>query len=599
MRKDKALIGQSEALAREKRGHYRSRIALTRGELLLNNPERAEMYLDACPDQRQWEWHHLKNRLHAERRTLTATLPNHASLTHLLTFSRDGKRLFASCSRVAITVWDVSTGKEAVGVKRPGIPFSGMFALGRDGQLLMETLSRPQRILTMWEPTSARKVFTLPLRIGLSSADFSPDGRFVALGGRDGMVKLLDAKTGQEVRGLGQLGGPARTLAFSPDGKRLAAGVNRGVALKVWDVGTGQEALAVEAPSSGRLVWSPDGRFLATNSGKAVNLWDSHTGKMVASLETRFGVADLMTFSPDGERLAVGERLGVGGNGLIRIWDVGKRRELFAIPLLGYLQSLTYSPDGKFLAAGVGNEVKLFDARTGPGVLVIRRDNGWALSVSFSPDSRQLAATYGDGTVRFYETATGREVQALVHSLTQAARAAAFSPDGSRFASAGSDGVIQVWDRATSRPVCKCVGHRGGINRVAFSPDGERLASASEDKTVKLWAVATGRELRTLTGHAPGVDCLAFSPDGQRLASGASLSRGRDGKTHPSEVKVWDLAMGKEILGWQIPSSIYSPGPDRMERPDHHPGRWERGRGDLLGCEHRGRSVALWRRAEV
>jgi WD40 repeat protein len=72
-----------------------------------------------------------------------------------------------------------------------------------------------------------------------------------------------------------------------------------------------------------------------------------------------------------------------------------------------------------------------------------------------------------------------------------------------------------------------------------------------------LWD-ATGKELLTLTGHAPGVECLAFSPDGQRFASGASLFRDINGKTYPSEVKVWNVSTGKELLSWQIPSGIFS-----------------------------------------
>ena len=139
-------------------------------------------------------------------------------------------------------------------------------------------------------------------------------------------------------------------------------------------------------------------------------------------------------------------------------------------------------------------------------------------------------------------------------------RSIAFSPDCSRLVSAG-DGknlTIQTWDLATGQAVSRWQGHGEGVNRVASSRGGDRLASTGFDKVVKVWA-ATGQELLTLTGHAsPFIEALAFSPDGQRLASGTVLFVGEAGKKHPPEVKVWDLATGKEHLGWRVPGSISS-----------------------------------------
>jgi WD40 repeat protein len=134
----------------------------------------------------------------------------------------------------------------------------------------------------------------------------------------------------------------------------------------------------------------------------------------------------------------------------------------------------------------------------------------------------------------------------------------AFSPSGSHLASVGDDELVKVWDLTSGQAACTCKGHRDGINCVAFSPDGRRLASAGHEKTVRLWDATTGQELLTLAGHTSGVDCLAFRPDGQVLASGSSLYRDRSGKTHPSQLKVWDLTTGKEGVTVTLPSSIFS-----------------------------------------
>jgi dipeptidyl aminopeptidase/acylaminoacyl peptidase len=161
---------------------------------------------------------------------------------------------------------------------------------------------------------------------------------------------------------------------------------------------------------------------------------------------------------------------------------------------------------------------------------------GPIFSVAESPDGTILAAGGQDGAIRFWETATGKELRALTgHS--ERVKSVAFSTDGKTLVSGGKDKSVRLWDVATGQQRRRLEGHQGEVASVGFSPDGKLLASASLDLTVRLWETASGKELRQLRGHTGAVFCVAFSPDGKTLASA-----GKD-----RIVRLWDVAAGKEL----------------------------------------------------
>jgi WD40 repeat protein len=284
------------------------------------------------------------------------------------------------------------------------------------------------------------------------------------------------------------------SVAFSPDGRRLASGSWNNT-IKLWDVATGQGVRTLRGHTDWVLsvAFSPDGRLLASASGDhTVKLWDVETGQEVRTLRGHNGGVQSVAFSPDGRLLASGSR-----DSTVILWDVETGQTVRT--LSGHtkqVRSVAFSPDGRLLASASSDQtVKLWDVETGQAVRTLRGHTFWVESVAFSPDGRLLASASSDQTVKLWDVATGQAVRTL-RGHTDWVRSVAFSPDGRLLASGSDDQTVKLWDVGvatkdfSSPPEVRTLrGHTASVESVAFSPDGRLLASASDDGTVRLWGI--------------------------------------------------------------------------------------------------------------
>ncbi|MCQ8774165.1 CHAT domain-containing WD40 repeat protein [Streptomyces telluris] len=216
-----------------------------------------------------------------------------------------------------------------------------------------------------------------------------------------------------------------------------------------------------------------------------------------------------------------------------------------------WVHALAFHPDGRRLATGSRNRVRVWDALTGNRIWE-QPVGGWLSSVfaaAFSPGGRRLVTGGADNTVRIWASSNGEELLRLRHD--HVVFGVAFSPDGFRVASASADRTVRLWDSTSGDPMLR-ITHDQVVTDVAFSPDGTRLASASADRSVRLWSLGGDALLRLRHDHA--VKAVAFSPDGGRLATA-----GDDGC-----VRVWDAGSGHRLLlvrhGDAVKDVAFSPG---------------------------------------
>jgi WD40 repeat protein/serine/threonine protein kinase len=204
---------------------------------------------------------------------------------------------------------------------------------------------------------------------------------------------------------------------------------------------------------------------------------------------------------------------------------------------VGTVLSTAFSADGARMVIGCADErAKVFDARTGAPLLILRGHSAGVHSASFSRDGSRLVTGSYDGTAKVWDAKTGAEIFTVKHG--GAVMSVSFRPDGNLVLTGSDDATAKLWEVRTGALVLTLKGHTGQVRSAAFSPDGSRVVTGSEDGTAKVWDAKTGTPLLTLTGHVREIMSAAFSPDGSRIVTGS----------YDRTARVWDAKTGALLL---------------------------------------------------
>ena len=299
-------------------------------------------------------------------------------------------------------------------------------------------------------PADAQKpdrVFENGHTSAVTALAFTADGRWIASGGQDKTIRIWEIATGREQRILTGHTNAITALAFSPNGQELASSSEDGT-VRMWDPATGTSSAtsSLGAGFAEDVVFSPDGRFWVASAGAAdeggnsvIAIYDAISGEKIHAISIEWNNAMPVVITPDDRILSSG---GAGEDGeyvSTKVWELKSGRELKTLPVL----MMAFTSDGHWglsVEYKQGAHVNLWDITSGRHVRTITVPYIHLAQVAFTPDGTEILAAEDNGSeIKFYETATGKEVRTLPFSSGAIAFSCGRKVDGGVFWFIGQD----------------------------------------------------------------------------------------------------------------------------------------------------------------
>lgn len=596
------------------------------------------------PDWRTFEWYYLLGLCNREDLTL---ISNRASCKPA--FSPDGKLLAVSRGGQGVSLWDLNTYEEVRMLEDQRV--GGPLAFSQDGNLLA---SISQNRIQLWDPHTAMRLHHFGNHRGtVSNLIFTPDGKRLissdggTLDSKDmpGSIQVFEVESGKQIYKLDGHAKYIYSIALSPDGNRL---ISSGEEVFFWDLASGRQTKNPGISAGRTVAWSPQGDRIAAPDPDSplIAIWDVASGKLIKRLEAS-GNSGWLCFSPDGNEIASvhifdstlkvwdlssgqltnlfkghsqwmfyvsfsadGRKLVTyGRDGLAKVWphkveELSQHfpgridrsrdfelpgRELFAVSadgrfsaglagpsrvrlvqlashasqavanVPGTVHALAFHPNQDRLAVAHATGLTVVHADTGDTLL--EREAGTGIyTIGFSPDGSRLAVGKQTGEIEIWRSDTLESENQLPKMVreTHVLRKVAFAPDGESLAAityrVGGEGDFFLWDSASWRLRASYPSKNAWLTDLAFSPDSRTLVVAEGDRfrphdgaAVRLFDTANGRQLARLSTLNSYCMAVTFAPDGRTLVTASDTG----------ELTFWDFSTHEERM------TIDPPGPEK------------------------------------
>ena len=453
----------------------------------------------------------------------------HADRVNALDYSPDGTRLASASRDGTVKIWDLGNGRELASyrghIDQPDDPTKNATnVLGvtdvafHPKENVVASSSGNQ--VHLWNPETGKPIKTI-LNLGksdkpLKTLAYSPDGKFLAVGGDDGILRVIESDTGKAKYTSPSRNARLEQLAYSPNGKMIAVGdSNAQVAVYAPDQ-PNQLAMAVQGVDLGEVM----GVAFSADNGAVFTCGRDGKARLTAGPK------------PDGTN---------AGNTATKLHD-------YVTPNGGAVTCLAVTPDGNYLVTGGEDKaVRVWEVSSTKQLRAFQGHMKRVTAVTTRADGKQIASASDDGAIRMWDLNTTDEHRALTEA-TDSLWAVAYSPDGKHIATAGSDLTIRVYNPETGKLEATLSGAKSPITSLAFFPDSNRLAAAGGDRLVEIWDVANQKILKELSGHESAIMSLAVSDDSRLVLSGGAVG--------DRSVRAFTLDSDKPAWVWKGRSAV-------------------------------------------
>jgi WD40 repeat protein len=434
-------------------------------------------------------------------------------------FSPDLKTIIGGTPNKIVKGWSVPSGRELfslaftnpVSFSRSGRTL--LVVQGTDAKLLNATTGNVLAVLSRWEPSSRKGE-------ELTNAVFSNDTLATVTRGylSADIIKLWDASTGKYLRTLPAVNQNA--IIFSPDGKLLASyrrslGAWQSGTIKLWNVETGQEVQSLDGSASGTtaLAFSSDSKSLASGGiAGDILFWDVASARSVGSL-IKHSRAWFPSASPDNSVLVLRDT-GLARSNQLRLVNIRSPQPVMILDdFKNEVEAIAFNANSSLVAIGSTTEVaprlmstiRLLDTFSGKELKTVKEHQGRISALEFSLDGRTLISKYYAYPERYWDLATGLEINPA-NDVPQQKPIPSFggeivltytiSPETGMTARLGNTGLVTVSDLKTGKQITTIQGG-SSIVRLAFTRDAKAVALIDRERTA-LWSIPAGDFLKSI-----------------------------------------------------------------------------------------------------
>ena len=462
------------------------------------------------------------------------TFRGHQNEIEHAAFSPNGQLLITSSKKKLVKIWKLGQAT-AIRTYQATNPILAIGFTDKNNQFLICSNKAVQRGTLSSKLLQTDFEFPVPI----TSATFSTNKDFILTTNKTNHhIQLWDSnRPTTSIRTFAGHTAPITALGFLPNPTSADPLIITGSldhTCKLWQVETTQNAESIPLDNTTVLALAYSKEYIAMGcTDGTVRLWNQST-RTTKILNGHKGWVQTLTFSPQGNHLLTGSK-----DSTAILWDIATGESLRTFSgHSGWVYAVAISPDGTQIATGSHDKARIWQLNNRKPPKYFAGHTAPVTSVAFSPTTNHLATGSFDGQVILW----GKTIDTF--SVNKEVLSIAFSPDGKYLLTGCTgDNIAKLWSVDNQKELSAFVGHTDWVTSVAYLPRNEEagyekdyVLTGSRDKTIRLWEAGRGREIRQFKGHHKDVTAIALSPDGNLVVSSSKDASVKRWILHPDSI---------------------------------------------------------------